>query len=100
MKIESAAEDDFLKETFMAFSPSTLYWIGLNDMKTEAVFEWSDGSALSTYSNWIPEQPDNWEGKEDCTAIKWVKETGHARWNDVGCSTKYKFICETVNNAN
>ena len=103
MKIESATENDFLKSTFMTYSPSTTYWIGLNDVENEGVFQWSDGSSLNSYSNWFRNNPDNFFGNEDCVVIKmgsfiWgMLNFDNAQWNDDNCDVAYGFICKTTN---
>nr|XP_039259561.1 secretory phospholipase A2 receptor-like [Styela clava] len=71
------------------------YFIGLNDIKNEQKWVWSDGTT-ATYTNWYrggwtePTNPTNRE--EDCVI---TLENKYARkWADVSCSTKYPSICQ------
>ena len=67
-------------------------WIGINDKSKEGHFVYaSDGTKSLKFTNWIPGQPSNWKGKEDCAHL-W-KQYGF-RWNDAPCSSKMSFICE------
>ena len=42
---------------------------------------------------WMDNQPDDYEGIEDCVAFRNLR-SNIAKWNDVRCSTRYKFVCE------
>ena len=97
MKIESATENEFVNNTFMTYSPSTTYWIGLNDLEDEGVFKWSDGSSFNNYNNWFMDNPDNFEGNEDCVTINTGLIGPYGRfadWNDVNCDYTFNFICK------
>jgi uncharacterized protein YdcH (DUF465 family) len=54
-------------------------WIGLSDHIQEGVWRWVSGEPV-TYSNWLPNQPDNWDGIEDFVQLNL---TGDGRWNDL-----------------
>lgn len=44
-------------------------WIGLNDLKLQMNFEWSDGSRVS-FTHWHPFEPNNFrDSLEDCVTI-------------------------------
>lgn len=44
-------------------------WIGLNDLKLQMNFEWSDGSLVS-FTHWHPFEPNNFrDSLEDCVTI-------------------------------
>ncbi|KAI4896075.1 hypothetical protein NFI96_007119 [Prochilodus magdalenae] len=43
------------------------FWIGLTDVVTEKEWKWVDGQPLMEKENfWNPNEPDDYEGKEDC----------------------------------
>ncbi|XP_068430349.1 uncharacterized protein [Clinocottus analis] len=76
---------------------SEIYWIGLNDVAAEGVYEWSDGSPFIPYIQyWQPGQPDNWgeEPGEDCGQ---VLGSSAGQWNDESCGVPRKYICKHPN---
>lgn len=45
-------------------------WIGLNDLKIQMFFEWSDGTPV-TYTKWFHGQPTHANNRqEDCVVMK------------------------------
>ena len=65
------------------------FWFGLNDIETERVFVWSDGSE-SSYQNWVGIEPNNGvPGGEDC-----MMATGSMEWYDAECQRKEYFVCK------
>ena len=59
------------------------YWIGLNDMAFEGKFEWQHSfTPLGNYTNWIPGEPSNTLGDEDCVIMV---VTDNWSWNDFHC---------------
>lgn len=62
---------------------------GLNDLKKEDVYQWADGTNITITSKWLPREPNNLRN-EDCVEVKW-----DGRWNDLACSNRLGFICET-----
>ena len=67
-------------------------WIGIDDKSIEGKFTYaSDGESVK-FTNWNRGQPDNAGGNEDCAHL-WK---GHGfRWNDVPCSARMSFVCES-----
>ena len=64
-------------------------WIGLHrDSSNNSRWQWIDGS-LAVYLNFAPNQPDNWNGNEDC-----VQMNPSRKWNDLNCKTSLKYSCE------
>ncbi|XP_069094090.1 C-type mannose receptor 2 isoform X2 [Pleurodeles waltl] len=65
-------------------------WIGLNDLKLQMSFEWSDGTPVR-FTYWHPFEPNNFrDSLEDCVTI-WGPE---GRWNDSPCSAKLPSMCK------
>ncbi|XP_007496942.1 C-type lectin domain family 4 member K-like [Monodelphis domestica] len=88
--VTSVGEQEFLYKTLKG----ERHWIGLNDRHTEDTWTWVDGTiydAAQSKGFWIPGQPTNYLGKEDCVEMKME---ALAAWNDENCQLKYKFICE------
>ncbi|XP_069815227.1 macrophage mannose receptor 1-like [Dendropsophus ebraccatus] len=66
-------------------------WIGLNDLKTQQFFEWSDGSPV-TYTTWQRGEPSHLNSREeDCVALS----TKDGEWADTICSKLFPYICQT-----
>ena len=41
------------------------------------------------YTNWMPEEPNNYKGNEDCA----MYYTYYKKWNDMSCYTTQNYIC-------
>ena len=87
LSVADNAEMDFVKS--ISFDNVT-YWIGLNDLDSEDVFVWSDGTPFnsSLYNNWIVGEPNDDKNNEDCVELK------EKAWNDFVCEEKLSYICE------
>ncbi|KAK3524256.1 hypothetical protein QTP70_025865 [Hemibagrus guttatus] len=59
-------------------------WIGLYRTRS-----WSNKSN-SSFSNWKPGQPDNYELNESCTAVSF-NDSG--KWTDENCGQSFPFLC-------
>ncbi|KAJ7986772.1 hypothetical protein DPEC_G00331850 [Dallia pectoralis] len=71
---------------------TAIFWIGLNDIVVEGVWEWTDGSPfLSFLADWRTGNPDNWMGNENCGQV--VGGDG-GKWNDENCDSKRNYICK------
>lgn len=70
-------------------------WIGANDEEQEGTFRWA-GGGLVDYAAWAPNQPDNWEGVEDCGELHGFDQL----WNDRPCADMFakQALCERVPN--
>ncbi|XP_070537336.1 C-type mannose receptor 2-like [Ptychodera flava] len=90
---DTKAVNDFM----IPHLPGGIYWIGLHDMENEGTFIWVNMVLLTTYgySNWGPDQPDNWGSGEDC-----VYAGGNGKWFDLICSSSQStgFVCQTEMN--
>jgi hypothetical protein len=68
-------------------------WIGVNDEEQEGAFRWSGGGAVD-YTAWAPDQPDDWQGGEDCGVLNGFNHL----WNDRPCTDSFspRALCERV----
>ncbi|XP_053119453.1 macrophage mannose receptor 1 isoform X2 [Hemicordylus capensis] len=75
----------------LGYKPTDELWIGLNDLKIQMYFEWTDGTPV-TYSKWLPGEPTHTtNGQEDCVAMK--GKDGY--WSDQPCDMKLGYICKS-----
>ncbi|XP_078573043.1 collectin-10-like [Branchiostoma floridae x Branchiostoma japonicum] len=88
-----AETNAFLFSLYKSVSNILPCWIGLHDQGEEGSFEWVDGSALGTYNNWAPGQPDNRGGNQDC--VYYFVFWGN-KWADSPCDFPAHFICQAV----
>ncbi|XP_078359794.1 uncharacterized protein LOC144644227 isoform X4 [Oculina patagonica] len=65
-------------------------WIGLNDIATEGLFTWVDGSP-DKFRYWAEKQPNNFRG-EDCVHTLGPRH-GYT-WNDVDCDACHQYTCK------
>ncbi|NXS81839.1 MRC1 protein, partial [Erpornis zantholeuca] len=73
----------------LGYKPVDELWIGLNDLKTQMYFEWSDGTPV-TYTKWLPGEPTHEViGQEDCVIM--AGKDGY--WADSACDRKFGYIC-------
>ncbi|XP_056340554.1 macrophage mannose receptor 1-like isoform X3 [Oenanthe melanoleuca] len=64
-------------------------WIGLNDLKIQMYFEWSDGTPV-TYTKWLPGEPTHEvTAREDCVLM--AGKDGY--WADSACDRRLGYIC-------
>uniref|UniRef100_A0A8C1NTK1 Galactose-specific lectin nattectin-like n=1 Tax=Cyprinus carpio TaxID=7962 RepID=A0A8C1NTK1_CYPCA len=68
---------------------STTTWLGGYDCVKEGTWLWSDGSKLNI-EIWAPEQPDNYNGKENCLGMNQYPSNN---WNDYSCADEKPFVC-------
>uniref|UniRef100_A0A8C0J0M3 C-type lectin domain-containing protein n=1 Tax=Chelonoidis abingdonii TaxID=106734 RepID=A0A8C0J0M3_CHEAB len=74
----------------LGYKPTDELWIGLNDLKIQMYFDWSDGTPV-TYTKWLHEEPSHANNrKEDCVSMK--GEDGY--WADDVCEKKLGYICK------
>ena len=74
-------------------------WIGMvrDGTDTSSPFKWEDtvtcDSDLNEYSNWLPNQPNDYNGNQDCVGhIYEAGTTNFAGWGDWPCNDKTKSI--------
>ncbi|WP_309892102.1 C-type lectin domain-containing protein [Archangium sp.] len=92
--INDSNEESFLAQHESSFGQYN-WWIGLNDRGIEGFFTWDGGA--STYTNYYPSEPNNYNGAEDCVADRYRGDDGSTQseqWNDWDCNRAFPFICE------
>lgn len=73
------------------------FWIGGTNLGSDdSSFYWmGNETPMNDYTNWYPNEPNNWSGNEYCVEIY---PAYAARWNDRMCSLAQYFICEEYEN--
>jgi len=79
---------------------SYTYWTAGHRSGRSMMFEWwlirtKDNSFAKyrmNYNHWLPAEPNNASGNEDCMSMYAVWDYG---WNDCACHVSHYFICET-----
>jgi hypothetical protein len=68
---------------------NTDWWLGLNDVKAEGNYVWTDGTPFN-YNKWAGGEPNN-AGDEDCAHLApWAG----GDWNDMFCGNQRPYICK------
>jgi len=69
------------------------YWIGLDDRRTEGIWEWTDRSPLgdNSFTAWAPGEPNNHLLFEDCGVLAGDRSR---RWHDSKCFYWHRYICK------
>ena len=90
--IHSAAENDFIFNQIMSrYGRARNVYLGLNDIKNEGKFEWTDGTEVD-YLNWNRGEPNGLPG-ENCAEM--LTQHNAKVWNDISCSHTHKnIICK------
>ncbi|XP_018531719.1 macrophage mannose receptor 1 isoform X2 [Lates calcarifer] len=81
-------EDQGFVISQLGYGSTDELWIGLNDRRTEKLFDWSDHSTVS-FTSWAYGEPSLSADAEDCVLIN--GENGN--WADRVCNEKHGFIC-------
>ena len=68
------------------------HWLGITDELVEGVWTWKVGGSRINYTDWRPQQPDNWHGNEDCA----IFEASDYRWDDEPCTNNNMPLCEKM----
>ncbi|XP_069548054.1 macrophage mannose receptor 1-like [Brachyistius frenatus] len=87
VSIRNVEEQSFIISQ-LGYASTDELWIGLNDRKTERLFDWSDHSTVS-FTSWEFGRPAVATDQEDCVLIR--GENGN--WADCVCEEKHGFIC-------
>ncbi|XP_076004152.1 macrophage mannose receptor 1b isoform X2 [Genypterus blacodes] len=81
-------EDQGFVISQLGYASSDELWIGLNDRRTEGLFDWSDHWHV-TFTSWAFGEPAVSVNAEDCVLIKGEK----GNWADRDCDEQHGFIC-------
>ncbi|XP_066514867.1 macrophage mannose receptor 1 isoform X2 [Hoplias malabaricus] len=72
------------------YTPTDELWIGLNDQKTQNLFEWSDRTHV-TFAKWLVGEPTHANNlREDCVLMKGKD----GKWADYMCEKEHGYICK------
>ncbi|XP_056290315.1 macrophage mannose receptor 1-like [Pseudoliparis swirei] len=72
------------------YLPTDVLWIGLNDLKNQMLFEWSDHSHV-TFTQWQTDEPSHATNlQEDCVVVRGKD----GKWADHMCEKTYGYICK------
>ncbi|XP_043844563.1 pulmonary surfactant-associated protein D-like [Dromiciops gliroides] len=82
----NAAENIALQEIVTVYNKSA--FLGMTDTKREGMFIYATGEPL-VYSNWVPGEPNNDRGGENCIEIY-----SNGKWNDTLCEELRLIICQ------
>lgn len=80
--------------SFCADRQSQYFWIAGTNLN-QAVnnnqgYTWISNGQPIVYSNWSPNQPDNFKGIEHCVHVY----PNGQKWNDIPCGDNYFYVCE------
>ncbi|XP_060067342.1 perlucin-like [Ylistrum balloti] len=95
--IETEREDNFIRNHLLILhahdsTASVRYWLDGTDIATETEWTWAySEEPIIGYTNWCPNQPDNYNSVEDC--LRLARFCGFG-WDDGNCEAKHFFICE------
>ncbi|XP_040911918.1 macrophage mannose receptor 1-like [Toxotes jaculatrix] len=81
-------EDQSFVISQLGYASTDELWIGLNDRRTEQLFDWSDQSTV-TFTSWEYGRPFVSGNIKDCVLISGEK----GNWADHVCEEKHGFIC-------
>ncbi|XP_068942367.1 macrophage mannose receptor 1 isoform X1 [Petaurus breviceps papuanus] len=88
--IHSIEEFDFIFSQ-LGYVDSDTLWIGLNDLRIQMYFEWSDATPV-TFTKWLPGEPSHANNRqEDCVVMK--GKDGY--WADHACENHFGYICKS-----
>ncbi|XP_041040880.1 macrophage mannose receptor 1 [Carcharodon carcharias] len=89
VSIHNIEEHDFII-TQLGYLSTDELWLGMNDLKMQMLFEWTDGSPVS-FTAWLHNEPSHFDNKrEDCVMMR----TKIGYWADHVCEKQYGYICK------
>ncbi|KAI3374792.1 hypothetical protein L3Q82_021350, partial [Scortum barcoo] len=81
-------EDQSFVISQLGYASTDELWIGLNDRRTEGLFDWTDHSPV-TFTSWEFGEPAIVKDQQDCVVIRGA----NGNWADRACEEKHGFIC-------
>ncbi|XP_076467041.1 low affinity immunoglobulin epsilon Fc receptor-like [Babylonia areolata] len=89
VEIETPGENSFVK-TLLNDHNAANAWIGLQDFVVEGDFVWTSAGLSAEYTNWGPNEPDNYNTGQDCGVIA----GSSGQWDDLECTGGLPVVCE------
>ncbi|XP_019646885.1 PREDICTED: C-type lectin domain family 3 member A-like isoform X1 [Branchiostoma belcheri] len=87
----------FLVSLIQAVDSYSNFWFGLHDQREDGKWEWIDGTELdgNDFNMWSEgrQSSKNWTEVQNCVLYWWIDQYS---WNDSGCLSIMKFICQIV----
>ena len=68
-------------------------WLGAGDQLIEGNWYWWDRSPM-IFNNFLPNEPNDSKGVEDCLEMLVITANIRGIWNDVNCNWRRPFICQ------
>ena len=65
-------------------------WLGVNDIATESVFVYTDGSPVQ-WTSWANGPPNGTRPFKNCV----IRKNGSNNWKDKNCLDRYNFYCQS-----
>lgn len=91
--IKSAAENDFLVDLMENDGWSFHFWLGMESVNRDNVFQWVDGTQVADgFSAWAPGEP-NLRGIENC-AYMYMTGLKKGWWNNNECWRIRSLVCQ------
>lgn len=84
------------KASLNLLGAASSHWVGYDDLETEGVFTWRDGSAVG-YTNWAaghPSPSERTRKSRDCV-MRTVNTTAttEGKWQNVACESEHTVLC-------
>uniref|UniRef100_A0A3Q2WPT7 Mannose receptor, C type 1b n=1 Tax=Haplochromis burtoni TaxID=8153 RepID=A0A3Q2WPT7_HAPBU len=90
VSIHSVEDQSFIISQ-LGYTSTDQLWIGMNDRKTEGLFDWSDHSTVA-FTSWEFGKPAGSSEIKDCVLMR--GENGN--WADRVCEEQHGFICKKM----
>ena len=100
-KIHKITTEWYLSCIFLIHKLYTFFrtWIGIHDIGDatgkEGNFRCTSDEEKISFASWHAGEPNDWGKGEDCTEINFRDWGNKQQWNDIACSHKKPFVCES-----